>query len=402
MKRSHIVAALASVGCLAIAGVSIAQIERAPIVDYKDIYFPKAFPSQTNVPEIPFDRVNPVFFKLPPATNGWNIDFGEVAAVTDDDRGHVFVLNRGDIRGDVNGGNATQLLEFDAQGNYVREIGHNIYGFAYGHSVRVDPQGNPWVVDKGSNMVIKFDYKSGKTAMVLGRRQESTEHFWAEKETRGPPVARIGFFAEPTDIDWDSKGNIYVSDGYINSRVVKFDANGNWVGAWGKQGTRPGEFRLPHALQIDKNDHIWVGDRTNGRIQVFDTEGRFLREVIINVPTKTYQPLQGHQYPAKYTEDNSNERPQNLASRPGTPYALCYNKTENVMYVGDIYPGRVYKVDLTGKVLGYFGHVGKEWGNPNIHGLACRNANIIYTAEFVNNRVQRFVLHPERARVTGN
>jgi len=402
MTRSHKIAALATVACVAIGGVALAQIERKPIVDYKDIYYPKAFPPQMNVPEIPFETMNPEFFKLPPATNNWNVDFGEVSGVTDNDQGHIFVLNRGDMRGNVWGGNATELLEFDAQGNYVREIGHNIYGFAYAHAVRVDKDGNPWVVDKGSNMVIKFNYKTGKQTLVLGRRQESSEHFWLHKESEGPPTPRVGVFAEPTDIDWDSQGNIYVADGYINSRIAKFDKNGNWIGTFGKPGTRPGEFRLPHALQIDKNDHIWVGDRTNGRIQIFDTEGRFLREVIINVPTKTYQPIQEHQYPPKYTEDNSNERPQNLAARPGTPYALCYNKKEDVMYVGDIYPGRVYKVDLSGKVLGYFGHVGKEPGNPNIHGLACRNPNIIYTAEFTNNRVQRFVLRPERARYTGN
>src|SRR6185437_4372057 len=199
-----------------------------------------------------------------------------------------------------------------------------------------------------------------------------------------------GGFAAPTDIAWDSHGNIYISDGYVHSRIAKFDPHGNWIGTWGKQGTGPGEFRTVHNVQIDRNDHVWVADRTNGRIQMFDTDGNFIKEIILNVPTKVYQPLMGHQYPPKYDVDNSNDKPQNLEARPGTPDALCYNAKENVMFVGDIYPGRVYKVDLNGKVLGYFGHVGKEWGDPgSIHGLACRNPNIIYTAEFVNDRVER-------------
>ena len=86
----------------------------------------------------------------------------------------------------------------------------------------------------------------------------------------------------------------------------------------------------------------------------------------------------------------------NFAYRPGTPDALCIPKDNpNVVFVGDLYPGRVYKIDLSGKVLGYFGHVGKKPGEMGgIHGLACPSENLIYTAEFINWRVQKFVLHP--------
>lgn len=392
--------------CIALLGSqALAQLETRPIVDYKDIYYPPEFAKPQIAPEIPFDPVDPHWFKLPPsAVYGQDVDFGEVSAVTTNSKGHVFVLNRNDVRGNVFGGNATQVLEFDDKGNFVREIGHGMYGFAYGHGIRVDKDDNIWVVDKGADMVTKFDGVTGKQMMVLGRRAEASAPYWkGNPEDRSERPPEEGGFAAPTDVAWDSKGNIYVSDGYIHCRVAKFDPNGNWIGSFGKCGTGPGEFHTVHNVQIDKNDHVWVADRTNGRIQIFDTNGNYLRQVIINVPTKKYQPLMGHQYPSKY-EAFTPGKSQNLEPRPGTPDALCQPKDNpNVMIVGDIYPGRVYKIDLNGKVLGYFGHVGKEWGNPgSIHGLACPSENLIYTAEFVNDRVERFVLHPEKAKITGN
>ena len=403
MKRILTATLLATAGIAVMATASVAQLERRPIVDYKDIFYPPAFTKAQIAPEIPFKAVDSHWFKMPPEEHNWNIDFGEVAAVTDNDQGHVFVLNRNDVRGNVYGGNATQVLEFDEKGNFVREIGHNMYGFAYGHGIRVDKNGDIWVVDKGSDMVTKFDHVTGKKLLVLGRRAEASSAYWARGGDRAKQHPEEGGFAEPTDVAWDSKGNIYVSDGYVHSRVAKFDPAGNWIGTWGKSGVGPGEFRTVHNVQVDKNDNVWVADRSNGRIQVFDTDGKFLREVILNVPTKTYQPIMGHQYPPESKVGSTEEKPVNWAYRPGTPDALCYNAKENVMFVGDLYPGRVYKVDLSGKVLGYFGHAGKETGNTGaIHGLACRNANMIYTAEFENDQVQRFILHPENAKVTGN
>ena len=405
MKRKIIAGALAAIAVAAAATAAYAQLEIRPVLDYKDIHYPAAFSTPQIAPEIPFDPVDSHWWKLPPGNTQVNVDFGEVSAVATNAQGHVFVLNRNDERGNVYGGNSTQVLEFDEKGKFVREIGHNAYTFGYGHGIRVDKDGNIWVVDKGTDMVTEFNAVTGKQMMVLGRRAEASSAYW-----KGDPKDRLtrppeeGGFAAPTDIAWDSKGNIYISDGYEHGRVAKFDPHGNWIGTWGKPGTGPGQFRIVHNVQIDRNDHVWVADRTNGRIQIFDTEGNFIKELIINVPTKKYQPLMGHQYPLKYDVDNSDEHPQNLEPRPGTPDALCYPPDKpDYMWVGDIYPGRVYKVSLEGKVLGYFGHVGKEWGNPgSIHGLACPKPNLIYTAEFVNDRVERFVLHPESAKVTGN
>lgn len=404
MKHAFRAAALSAAALISSVAIGYAQIEIRPIIDHKDIYYPAPFSKPQIAPEIPFEKVDPHWFRLPPSAKyGESIDFGEVSSVATDSKGHVFVLNRNDVRGNVYGGNASQVLEFDDKGNFMREIGHNIYGFAYGHAIRIDKDDNIWVVDKGSDTITKFDKVTGKQMLVLGHRMEANVSYWLIDPNKPKGDPEEGGFGAPTDIAWDSKGNIYVSDGYVHSRIAKFDPHGNWIGTWGKMGVGPGEFRIPHNIIIDKNDHIWVSDRTNGRIQVFDTNGKFLREVIINVATKKYQPLMGHQYPSKGGPLAENPT-QNVTYRPGTPDGMCIPRDNpNVMFVGDIYPGRIYKIDLTGKVLGYFGHVGKEWGNPgSIHGLACPTENLVYTAEFINDRVERFVLHPENAKVTGN
>src|SRR6185295_8894998 len=112
-----------------------------------------------NVPEIRFESV-PNFLKLPA-----NLYLGEGIGVATNSKGHVFVYTRSQ---------ATRLFEFDQKGNYVREIGEGLYGFAFAHAVRVDPQDNIWAVDEGTNMVIKFN-PEGRVVMVLGRRPEAVE-----------------------------------------------------------------------------------------------------------------------------------------------------------------------------------------------------------------------------------
>ena len=371
-----------------------AQLERRAIsTEYP---YPPAFATPQVAPEIPSDMPNPDYFVLP-----GDMNFGEISSVATNSRGHVFILSRSNAKGNLHGGSATQLFEFDERGKYVRELGRDIYSFGYGHGVKVDKNDDIWVADKGTDMVTKFNNRTGKVALVLGRREELNSRYWLPGRAGGPPRGsnpEEGGFDEPTDVAWDSMGNIYVSDGYGNKRVAKFDKDGNWIGSFGKQGFAPGEFGLPHNIAVDKLDRIWVADRTNGRLQVFDTEGRFIKEVIINVKTPPVQPIMGHQYPP-----TMELRPgQNLAYRPGTPDGLCIAQDNpDVLFVGDLYPGRVYKINLDGKVLGYFGSVGKKPGQTGaIHGLACPTENIVYTAEFENWRVQKWVLHPERATTT--
>src|SRR3954469_23433610 len=124
--------------------------------------------AQVAVPEIRFDA-NADLLKLPAGTN-----FGEVAGVAVNSKRHIFVYSRTGERSTVHGATAAQLFEFDATGAFVKEIGANLYGFAFAHTVRVDRDDNIWATDEGTNMIIKFS-PSGKVSMVLGRREEAVE-----------------------------------------------------------------------------------------------------------------------------------------------------------------------------------------------------------------------------------
>jgi len=359
------------------------------VPEYNPRWYPKEFPA-VNAPEIPF-QADTKFFDLP-----LPLHFGEIVDAATDSQGHVYILSRGEVNGNISGGSATQLFEFDANGRFLRELGRNIYSFGYAHSVQVDADDNPWVVDKGTDMVTKFDKNTGKVLMVLGRREEMNAHYWAEEGPEDRNASPVGRLGEPAGIAWDSQGNIYVADGYIHSRVAKFDKNGKWLGSWGKFGTGPGEFDTVHGIQVDSKDRVWVADRTNGRLQVFDTNGKFLKEVIVHVPTPAVQPQLQHQFPsgADVFEARGTE---SLHFRPGTPAAFCITRDgSDRIFVGDGYPGRIYKLDIEGKPLGWFGHgVGKNPGYTGAtHGIACPNENLIYTAEFQNWVVQRWVLNP--------
>src|SRR3954469_2305819 len=175
------------------------------------------------VPQIAFDGiVDPL--KLPK-----DMHFGEVTGVAVNAKGHVFALSRGNTSGPAYAAAATQLLEFDPAGKFIREIGKNLYAWSYGHTVRIDPQDNIWVTDKGSDMVVKFNPR-GRVLMVFGRKQEASDKETGPLERHKPPLPpEIGRFRQVTDVAFDAAGNTYISDGYINSRVAKVDKNGNWL-----------------------------------------------------------------------------------------------------------------------------------------------------------------------------
>ena len=197
--------------------------------------------AQQSVPSISFDSVAD-FPKLPDGMN-----FGEVPGVAVNSKGHVFVFTRSNsASGPAYAPTAAQLLEFTAEGDFIREIGKGLYAWAFAHSVRIDKDDNIWAIDKGSDMIVKFN-PAGRVQWVFGRRKESPDDAkpWEHVNPPLPPID--GLFREPTDIAWDSKGNTYITDGYINSRVAKFDMHGQWVKSWGEPGTEPGQFHLPHA-----------------------------------------------------------------------------------------------------------------------------------------------------------
>ena len=336
--------------------------------------------AQQSVPAIEFTSV-PNYPNLPPGMN-----LGEVAGVAINSKGHVFVFSRSNsATGPAFGAAAAQLLEFDEKGNYVREIGKGLYAWSEAHSVRIDRADNIWAIDKGSNMVVKFN-PEGRVVWVFGRRQEAADGAGplGHPDPPAPPVD--GLFRQPTDVAWDSRGNIYITDGYVNSRVAKFDKNGDWVKSWGSKGTAPGQFIIPHSIAIDQNDNIYVGDRSNRRIQVFDTDGHFKRMFTIDVPPD----------PASRAVNGATPAGERLQRVIGAPNSMCITPGPNqVLFVGEsTYPARIFKVSLDGKVLGVIGRSGRNPGEfSGAHALACPSEREIYAAETSNWRVQKLLLH---------
>jgi streptogramin lyase len=353
------------------------------------------------VPELPFQSVaDPL--TLPP-----DIHFGEIAGVAVNSKGHVFVFSRGNSTGPAYMATASQLLEFDKQGKFVREIGKNLYAWSYAHAVRIDKDDNIWVVDKGSNVILKMN-QQGRVVWVFGRKGESSHldvppdyasqlagilqragvavTIPANNNPRNPvPVHRDNSFNQPTDVAWDSKGNSYFTDGYINSRVGKANARGEWVASWGSLGKGPGEFDTPHGIAVSPKDEIYVADRGNRRIQVFDTEGKYIREFIVDVPVDLTR--------GKVTYGTPTPNAKTGSQAPGAPDALCMTPGPNpVLFVGDLYPSRIYKVSLEGKVLGVYGQPGRNLGEFGwIHAIACPSENEIWVGELINWRVQKLV-----------
>ena len=345
------------------------------------------------VPTIPFDTQTDYLKNSP------DMNFGEVLGVAVNSKGHVVVLNHpgSASSGPLYGNASTQLLEFDQTGKFVREIGKGVYGVGYSHSVRFDKYDNLWVVDKGTNVVMRFN-PAGFVTLNLGRRPEGPDdpaESYYRPGRREPPVHVDGYFRQPTDVAWDSDDNIYISDGYTNSRIAKYDKRGNWVKSWGSRGSggvhadeNPGQFNTPHNIAVDRQNNVYVADRGNRRIQVFDTNGSFLRMIHINVPyDKKRHPVLGN-LPANPPDETA-------------PWTLCINTNGPTQYLftTDQEPGRLYKLSLDGTIVGMLGESGRDVKQFNwIHGLACPTENELLVADMNNWRVQKITLHPERMR----
>jgi len=355
-------------------------------------------------PEIPFESV-PNFLKTPD-----NLYLGEAAGVATTSKGHLWVFTRtgnayatiGTSRTFTHGG--ARLLEFDQNGAYVREIGQGLYGFLWAESVKVDPQDNIWVVDRGASLVIKFD-PEGRVAMVMGRKPEAITvgapgrgagaggaggglaGRGAEAGAgRGNDAAAAGrgaggggrgggapgagqpgdLFGQPTDVAWDAAGDIFVADGYRNSRIAKYDKNGRWIKSWGSKGTDPGQFDVPHSIAVDAQGNVYVAELGNKRIQVFDNDGT----------------------------------PKKQLTGVGTPRAICispgahpYLYSSNSNDPNSMDNGEIYKMELDGTVVGKFGRAGKvmkEFGTVNE--IDCRKSNELIVGELTNWRVQKLTL----------
>ena len=263
---------------------------------------------------------------------GWNL--GESSGVAVDKHDNVWVFNRG----------AHPVIEFDRNGNFIRSWGDGL--FRTTHGIRVDPEGNIWCVDVKGHVVVKFS-PEGRVLMVLGNRQG----------TPGNNDSKDAF-NEPTGIIFTpSLDFFYISDGYVNSRVLKFNRDGEYVTHWGHKGTGDGEFNLVHDVCLDAHGRVYVADRSNSRVQIFDAGGQYL---------------------GKWTD-------------VGQPWGLAYFAPDNAIYMCDGLNNRIVKLNLEGDVLGVLSAWGKVPGKLDFaHNIAVDSHGDIYVSEIKNWRVQKF------------
>jgi sugar lactone lactonase YvrE len=284
-------------------------------------------------PALPYVAV-PESFHLPPGAN-----FGGTSGVAFNSKGNIFVLHRGPM----------PLMEFDADGNFIRGFGDAL--FDRPHGLRIDAQDNIWATDVAMNLVYKFN-PSGRIEMVLGVKGRTGD--WH-------PGGHLRLFHEPNEAVVGPTGDLFVLEGHGKgeSRVVKFDRDGNFIKTWGGKGTGAGEFDLPHSLVFDAQGLLYIADRNNARIQVFDADGAYIRE----------------------------------SSHPGTPCGLFMGADRHI-WLAHGHTGQIMKLDLGGKVIGMMAGAGpgKALGKyGEAHTIAVSPRDEIFVADTLNWRVQKYV-----------
>jgi peptidylamidoglycolate lyase len=244
------------------------------------------------------------------------------------------------------------IVVVDASGKLIESWTQHDHLFQGGrgpHKVRIspyDPERHVWVVDDGRHQVFKFTNDGKALVMALGEA--------------GVPGNDNAHFARPTDIAWLPDGTFFVTDGYINTRVVKFDKNGKFLMTWGTPGKGHGQFDLPHAIDIDRNRRLYVADRSNERIQVFDENGKFIDEWP-NIRSASHIMVSADQF----------------------------------VWVSDVYTNKMLKYDMNGRLLYYWGvqgtFAGGLWG---IHQFSVDPQGNLYIAETYGGRTQKFKPKP--------
>jgi DNA-binding beta-propeller fold protein YncE len=267
------------------------------------------------------------FPQLPPGMR-----LAGVSGVATDSKGLVFVLHRG----------ADPALVFEPSGRFVRTFGKGLFKSA--HGLRIDRDDNIWATDNADHLVFKFDH-AGKVLMTLGERGVAGED---ERH-----------FNKPADVAFGDNGTFFVADGYGNSRVVKFDKDGRFLLAWGKKGKGEGEFVIPHNVRLDSKGQVYVADRENDRVQVFDQNGKFIRQF-------------------------GGFAPFGLFVTPG-----------DEMFATDGRAHNVHRLTLNGKILETWGKRGPEAGNFFLpHGITVGADGAVYVTEVDGKRIQKFVKGP--------
>jgi sugar lactone lactonase YvrE len=266
------------------------------------------------------------------------MNMGAPASAAFDSKGHLFVLYRG----------MQALAEFDANGKFIRAFGDGL--FRRTHGLTIDRENNFWVTDVGAHIVVKMN-QQGQTLLTIGTKGEPGE--WNE-------ATQSHHLNEPNEVAINGNGDVFIVQGHTpgkgDPRVLKFDKSGNFKKSWGGLGTEPGKFNVAHGLAFDAKGLLWVADRENERIQIFDEEGKFIREM-------------------KYA---------------GLPCG--FNIGDRYIYMVNGFAGQLLRLDLDGKVLGAAGKSGKGVGEfGEAHYVAVSPKGEIYVADTVNSAVQKFV-----------
>lgn len=266
-----------------------------------------------------------------------NITMGAPSSVATTKNGNIIVYNRGDA----------PLLEFDKYGVFVRSI--NTGPVVRAHGMRVDGDDNIWITDVQGHTVTKLSPR-GDVLMVIGVKDQPGD--WNEAANRR-------FLNEPADLAFGPGGDIFVLQGHgkADPRVLRFDKNGKFIKTWGGKGTGPGQFDVSHSIVVDRKGLVHIADRQNRRIQVFDTDGKYVRE-------------------RKYF---------------GLPCGLSINSAGD-MYMVSGYAGQIIKLDEHGSPLAATGEAGQGLGKfGEAHYLTFGAGGEIYVADTVNSALQKFV-----------
>ncbi|MGE3508870.1 MAG: peptidyl-alpha-hydroxyglycine alpha-amidating lyase family protein [Vicinamibacterales bacterium] len=293
-----------------LSGPDPAQMEKAPDLGYKPI---------------PHGLTLPAGMKM-----------GAPSSAAFDAHGHLLVFTRGEY----------PLMEFDVRtGALVRTFGG---GYVRAHGMRVDPEGHIWTTDVNGHTVTKMS-PAGEVLLTLGTKGQPGA--WDEaKGTR--------LLYEPNDVAFAPNGDLFIVQGHGRGepRVLRFDRRGTFITSWGGTGTGPGQFNLSHSVIVDAQSRVYVADRENRRVQIFDVNGRFLKEWRF----------------------------------AGLPCGLYMGKDQQI-YLASGFAGQILKLDANGNAIGMMGQPGKGLGEfGEAHFLTLGPNGDIYVADTVKPDLHRF------------